>query len=168
MLARSRSSQDLLKIFLANNGMKLLDRKQRKIARMIVGGMRPSEIATSLSSNRGDISRNARRIRRIAIREAAKRARLVEQEVLIVKLRATGKPNTEFPIDDLLSLRLEKMLRGAGIRTLGDIARLGHTHLVRTVGAKKADVAEVSCILKLAGLELHARPPHQDSIMDQT
>ena len=151
MLARN---QELFRIFLADGGAGHLSDAEQKIAQMIAHDASYKDIATTLSLDRKDIDRTANKVRRIALREAVKRAKVAERESLIANLKATKKPLMQIPIDGLFPRHLEEALYNAQVRTLGDIVVKGRIILTQSLGVGDTGVANVQVVLRKFGVQL--------------
>lgn len=123
--------QDLFSRFLANGNVSLLTPREKTIAERISQGDSYKEIAVDFAVTEFRIKDLAHGIKLKIDREHKRIARNAEFQSLIANLKASKKPLSEIPIDDLFPNRLYNNLRCMEIKTLGDIVAKGYWSLYR-------------------------------------
>jgi hypothetical protein len=148
-------NQDLFRPFLLQGGGQYLDEMELKIARMIVAGTPHQKIADTLSLSYNAVARvAANRIRKIALREEDKRARIAERESFILALKATKRPFERILVRGLFPKRLESALWNANVRTLGDVVTTGRIDLSHIRNVSGGDIKEIARTLALFSASL--------------
>jgi hypothetical protein len=153
--------REMFAMFLENGGTCHLSSNDQMIAAAYASGRSYNEIANEWGCRHTWAKDQVSRIKHLIDRVNNKQAQKDERESLIGYLKASGKPLSEIPIDELFPFRLENALHSAGIYSLGDIVSKGYVPIYRTRHIGEVGLMNIKVILGHFGAELPGWKEHR-------